>query len=203
MLRCAEVLKAAQRCPVWGSGLSTSPGSLYISEGALFVTALIQTIIVCLFDCVLVWLSSLFIQVRSSVAFHKYNSSYGFNSHFILYYFTFDLSVPIRTGLELWDDSYDEIYLYWIRPTAIEVFETKLRVVFGRATMLGISIHPFNHKLATLLVMTDHINTYCLLYQRTMHVSQFRWKIYSRCIWKPLYVFMYLYHWFFFWSYQP
>ena len=48
MLRCAEVLKAAQRCPVWGSGLSTSPGSLYISEGALFVTALIQTITVCL-----------------------------------------------------------------------------------------------------------------------------------------------------------
>jgi len=41
-----EVLKAAQRCPVWVSGLSTSPCSLYISKGRLFVTALIRIIIV-------------------------------------------------------------------------------------------------------------------------------------------------------------
>jgi len=58
--------------------------------------------------------------------FQLYNFSYGLNSYFILHYFTFDLSVPIRTGLELWDDSYGEN----IRIPIFVMSELSLNVIF-------------------------------------------------------------------------
>ena len=37
--------------------------------------------------------------------------------------------------------------------------------------------------------LTNHINTYCLLYQRTRHVSQFRWKLIPSAF-ESLYMFL-------------
>ena len=91
------------------------------------------------------------------------------------------MSVPIRTGVELCDDSHEEniripiltslryerakferdiskVYVNndGTSDTGREIIKAHIGVC-GRAfvTMLRISIHPFNHKLAILLVTID------------------------------------------------